>query len=125
LLQLVERSCLRGAQELQCLLRVAAVVHRPGGRERTIGAAARFGCQDGTAFEERSGRGEAAARPGLICAALQLVGDLVVGAEHGVRVMPGAALGIDRRIRAVGERTMDRQTVRERRCVVDDRADER
>ena len=59
-------------------------------------------------LEERGGRGEPASCAGAGGRLLQLLGDVLVRPARGVGEVPGAAIGIDRRIGDVGQRPVRR-----------------
>ena len=74
--------------------------------ERAAGTARGLGRQLRRAFEKGRGRGLAAA---ALCAAgraLELGGDVLVGYPGRVRAVPGALVGIDFRVRRVGQRAV-------------------
>ena len=78
---------------------------RPGqllgsrGLERAPRSRAGIERERGGALEERGGRRQPAARLRAPGRALQLVGDVLVGAERGLGAVPGATIGIERRHR--------------------------
>jgi hypothetical protein len=75
----------------------------PRGIERAPRAAASVGCQCRGAFQEGGSCGQSAARLGPPGRALQLAGDVLVGRERRVGLVPGPAVRIGLGIGGVGQ----------------------
>ena len=94
----VERVGLDGGQQAQRRVQRAGVAFRPRRREQPLRPARRIRGQQRRAFHERGGRRQAPAGLRAPGRALQLAGDLLIGAWRGLGPVPGAAVGIEPRI---------------------------
>ena len=93
--QVVRRAGLDRDQQAECRVKCPGIVLGGGCREQALRATTRCGRQRRRALEECRRRGQAAAALGSVGGALQLLGDVLVGARRGLGAMPGAAVGID------------------------------
>ena len=107
-LQRVDRPGLDRDQQLQRRVERAGVALRPRRGEQAPRAARRVGREHGRGLEERGGRGDAAARQGAAGRAFELLGDLLVGPGRRLGAVPGAPVGIELRIRGLGQRGVQR-----------------
>ncbi len=105
--QLVERPGPGHRQQLQGRVVGAGLVLALRRCQRALGAPCRVGRQLGRALTERGGRRQAATRLRPARRSLELRGDVLVEARRRVRAMPGAAVGIQLRVRGVGQRPVD------------------
>ena len=98
-----QRCGFRDGEQLLCRLGVARLDLglRPG--KRAPRPLRRVGRQQGRPLKERGGGSHAAPRLRPAGRPLKLTGDVLVGAFGGFRPVPGAAVGIKRRVRRVGE----------------------
>ena len=97
-LQRVERIGLDGDQQPQGRIQRAGVAFGPRRREQPLRPARRVGGQQRRALQERGRRSQAPAGLRPPGRALQLAGDLLIGARRGLGPVPGAAVGIEPRI---------------------------
>ena len=105
-LELFKRSGLRERQQGQRRLERARSSLGVRRGEKALGTACRVGRQLGGLGEKGGLRGYAATRVRPAGRALEFHGDLLVGSGCGPRSMPGAAIGITRAVRDLGERAM-------------------
>ncbi len=125
LLELIQRSRLRGAQQPQRRIERAGLILSLRGGECAHCARRRPGRQRGGAFEERGRRGQPAARLRPAGASLQFGGDVLIGPRCGLGPVPGPAVGIGARIGGLGDSKVGAAAVAGRGRVVDGRADQR
>ena len=107
LLELVQRSRLRHAQQPQRLVGRAGLVLALRRGERPPGPAPRVRRQLGRALVERGAGRQAAPRPRAAGRVLELGGDVLVEPFRRLRAVPRAAIGIDAGVGDRGEHLVD------------------
>jgi hypothetical protein len=106
LVELLQRSGGRRCEQHQRRPRVSGELLRAGGRERAMRAACRVGRERRGALEEGAGRRRPAPRSRAPGRLLELVRDVLVGPDSGVRAMPSEAIWIEVRVGGRRERPM-------------------
>jgi hypothetical protein len=114
----VDRPGLDRDQQLQRHVEGAGVALRSRRREQAPRAASRVGGEHRRGVEERGGGRHASACQCAPGRAFELLGDLLVGPGRRLRAVPGAPVGIEPRIRGLGQRRVQRVPfIRRRRAV--------
>ena len=117
-LEVVQRAQLGDHQQLERGVRGRRLELGLRGGERAPAAPRRVGGQRGRLREERGGRGSAAAGPRTPGRAFELLGHRLVGTLGRVGAMPGAAVGVELRVRGRRQRPVDVTPLRRGRRAV-------
>ena len=110
-LELVQRSGLCDGNQSECRVERAGLVLGLGRGERAPRPGPRVGRQRGGTLQERGRGRQPTARLCATRRALELKGNVLVEPRRRLGKMPGAAIGIDRRVSRVRQRAMHRLPV--------------